>query len=241
MNRKSALAAILAATLAATMSVTANAACDPMRAMEEISRQAVAAAVEEGTIPPDATIYDCMYGKGEDGVTRVVQYKDKNGDWIDVSTGKKAETAEPSGNAANAQKSMTADELKAYTDKVFDLVNKEREKAGKTPLERSGYLDEAANTRALECASVNSLYVNGAAHTRPDGSRWFTVLGISQNYNYGENGGQGKADADTQMESWMKSDGHRENILREDYTEIGIGCAVSEQGEIFAVQILYWP
>jgi uncharacterized protein YkwD len=92
----------------------------------------------------------------------------------------------------------------------------------------------------LDCASVNSLYVDGVAHARPDGSRWFTVLGIERNYNYGENAGQGGT-AETRMASFMRSDGHRANILRNDYTEIGVGCAVSEQGQIFTVQIFYRP
>ena len=135
----------------------------------------------------------------------------------------------------------TEDELKAYADRVFELVNQERENAGVAPLERNESLDEAANIRANDCASVNSLYVNGQAHIRPDGSRWFSVLGIDKNYNYGENVGQGGATADVRMKSFMNSEGHKANILREDYTEIGIGCAVSEQGVIFTVQIFYRP
>jgi len=136
---------------------------------------------------------------------------------------------------------FTDADLAAYADRIFDLVNQAREKAGAEPLERDSALDDAANIRAMDCASVNSLYVNGQGHIRPDGSRWFTALGIDKNYNYGENAGQGGPTADIRMASWMNSDGHRANILREDYTEIGIGCAVSEQGEIFAVQIFYRP
>ena len=136
---------------------------------------------------------------------------------------------------------FTESDLAAYADRIFDLVNREREKAGVEPLERDSALDDAANIRAMDCASVNSLYVDGKPHIRPDGSWWFTALGIGKNYNYGENAGQGGPTADIRMASWMNSDGHRANILREDYTEIGIGCAVSEQGEIFAVQIFYRP
>ena len=43
------------------------------------------------------------------------------------------------------------------------------------------------------------------------------------------------------MKSWMDSSGHRANILREDYTEIGIGVAISGQGKIMAIQIFYRP
>lgn len=136
---------------------------------------------------------------------------------------------------------MTDKELAAYADSIFELVNKERKKAGAEPLERSEYLDDAANIRAEDCASMNSIRYNGKAHTRPDGSRWFTVLGIEKNYNYGENAGQGKFAADAQMKSWMDSKGHRTNILYDRYTEIGIGCAISEQGQIYAIQIFYRP
>lgn len=142
-------------------------------------------------------------------------------------------------NAAAAN--LTGDELNAYADRIFELVNRERESAGAAPLERSGFLDEAANTRATECASVNSIRVDGKAHTHPDGSRWFTVLGIDENKNYGEIVGQGGATADARMKSFMNSEGHKACILRDAYTETGIGCAVSEQGEIFVVQIFYRP
>lgn len=145
-----------------------------------------------------------------------------------------------SGSGAAVAKVTDAD-LAAYADGIFELVNREREQAGAEPLERSDYLDEAANTRAMDCASVNSIRVDGQPHTRPDGSQWFTVLGVDENRNYGENTGQGRATAAEQMKSWMDSQGHRTNILYDRYTEIGIGCAVSEQGDIFAVQIFYRP
>ncbi len=173
-----------------------------------------------------------------DGVTRVVQYRDKDGNWIDVTTGNAVATPTPLQPSASA---TTADTLAEYADEVFALVNEAREQAGLPLLERSDYLEDAAQIRAEECASLNDIRVNGQAHTRPDGSRWFTVLGITKNYNYGENAGQGKSTAEKQMESWMASDGHRANILRDDYTEIGIGVAVSEQGKVFAVQIFSRP
>jgi len=136
---------------------------------------------------------------------------------------------------------FTDQDLADYADQVFQLVNLEREKTGAAPLAQSEYLSEAASTRAMDCASVNSLYINGKPHTRPDGSLWFTVFGIANNYNYGENAGQGGPTADIQMLIWMESASHKANLLRKDYTEIGIGCAVSEQGEIFTVQLFYRP
>jgi hypothetical protein len=65
MNRKAIVSAALSLALCAGMSVSAHAANpNAMRIMEENSRKAVAAAISAGTIPADATIFDCAYGKG---------------------------------------------------------------------------------------------------------------------------------------------------------------------------------
>ncbi len=237
-------AAIIASSLFAGMGTTAQAFCDPMKTMKDASRRAVEAAIQEGAIPPDATIFDCSYSKGADGVTRVVDYRNKDGVWIDLATGKPSENPPEAPDAPGGYRTAqapTEESLAEYADEVFKLVNKARNEAGREPLERSEYLEEAAQTRAEECASMRSIRYNGQPHTRPDGSRWFTVLGISKNYNYGENAGQGKDTAEAQMKSWLKSEGHRANILREDYTEIGIGAAVSDEGEVFAIQIFSRP
>ncbi|MDL2232163.1 CAP domain-containing protein [Ruminococcaceae bacterium OttesenSCG-928-L11] len=228
---------ILLASVILTGTVgTAFAAQNPFAYMEAESRKAVEAAIKAGTIPTGTTIYDCAYGADANGNTIVIQYRDKNGNWIDVTTGEKS-TSTAAESTSTAPKK---DELAAYADRVFELVNLERETAGEAPLQRSDTLNTAAMTRASECASLNSLYVDGKAHTRPDGSQWFTVFGIEKNFNYGENAGVG-CTADERMAHFMNSEGHRKNILRSDYTEIGIACAVSETGEIFTVQIFYRP
>ena len=190
MNRKKLFTAAISIALCAAMSIPANAAVNPYAALEAKSRQAVEVAIKAGSIPPDKTIYDCKFVTGEDKSITVIQYKDKNGDWIDAATGKKA--ADQSATTAGAVKTPTAEELQAYADKILELVNLERGKAGVPPLERSSYLDDAAMIRAEECASLNDIRINGQAHIRPDGSRWFIVFGITKNYNYGENAGQGK-------------------------------------------------
>lgn len=38
------------------------------------------------------------------------------------------------------------------------------------------------------------------------------------------------------VDSWMRSSGHRENILRDEYRKIGVGIAVSSSGEVYATQ-----
>lgn len=129
----------------------------------------------------------------------------------------------------------------AYINSVVKLTNDNRRDAGAEKLRTDVKLMNAAQTRAEECASIDSIRVNGASHKRPDGSEWYTVLGVSENYNYGENTGQGCDTPEYMMEVWLNSKGHKANILNEDYTKIGVGCAVSSGGTVFCVQIFYRP
>jgi uncharacterized protein YkwD len=129
----------------------------------------------------------------------------------------------------------------AYINTVVKLTNKYREEAGVGKLSTDFKLMNAAQTRAEECASIDNIRVDGKPHTRPDGSKWYTVLGIAENYNYGENTGQGCDTPEYMMDIWMSSEGHRDNIQNEEYTKIGVGCAVSEDGTVYCVQIFYKP
>lgn len=96
---------------------------------------------------------------------------------------------------------------------VLTLVNKERAKQGLKALVMNESLLETAMVRAGENAVLFS-------HTRPDGSVCFTADPLM----HGENVAIGQVDAQDAMNSWMNSDGHRENILSESYTTIGVGC-----------------
>lgn len=72
---------------------------------------------------------------------------------------------------------------------------------------------ESAMIRAAECSLLFS-------HTRPDSTLCMTV----NDKMSGENIAMGQSTASSVMTSWMNSDGHRENILTEEYGSIGIGC-----------------
>lgn len=144
----------------------------------------------------------------------------------------------PSGNsgsgnsAAAAPATLTADELAAYADKVFELVNAEREQAGLAPLERDGLLDEAAAIRAAEI-------VDSYTHTRPDGEYYSTVideLGIKRGAS-GEIIYTSPTTPESAVKGWMSSDGHRDHILKEKYTTTGIGIHQDENGGLHWVQL----
>lgn len=160
--------------------------------------------------------------------------------WLDGMTvtpsGGSSAPTNPSGDAATP-KMLTGDELKAYTDTMFELVNKEREKVGLASLERDGLLDEAAMIRAAEIKVVDN--AGGAPHTRPDSTNFRTVLdntGIDGE-RCGENIGRAHPTPQDAIKSWMKSNGHRKNILRENYGYIGIGIYQRPDGKIDWIQI----
>ena len=106
-----------------------------------------------------------------------------------------------------------------YRQEVLDLVNAQRAKYGLTALEMGDdALTAAAQTRAEEIAVVNS-------HTRPDGSKCFTVLkdyGVT-NTPTGENAAWGSVSPEEVVNAWMNSEGHRANILNPEARKMSVG------------------
>lgn len=116
-------------------------------------------------------------------------------------------TAKPTQDGGANQSSLAA--------QVVEQVNAERAKYGLSSLRVDAELTRAANVRAQEI-------VESFSHTRPDGSQWSTV----SNSAYGENIVKGQKTVDRVMASWMSSEGHRANILRESYGSIGVSAYV---------------
>ena len=101
-----------------------------------------------------------------------------------------------------------------YASQVITLLNEQRVNNGLSPLTADSTLTAAAMQRAAETVIYFS-------HTRPDGSRCFTAFDGSWR---GENIAAGQADPDEVITGWMNSTGHRENILKANYTGVGVGC-----------------
>lgn len=84
-----------------------------------------------------------------------------------------------------------------------------------------------AQLRAGECVAE-------FGHTRPNGTPYKTAVsdaGISYSH-VGENLASGQSTATEVMESWMGSGSHRDNILSDDYTKVGIGTAENTDPQI---------
>ena len=108
-----------------------------------------------------------------------------------------------------------------FTAQVVALVNAERAKYGLSALKVDAKVQQAALVRAKETAQSFS-------HTRPDGSSFSTALtqaGVSYR-TAGENIAYGQSTPQQVMNAWMNSSGHRANILKANYTTIGVGYTV---------------
>lgn len=103
---------------------------------------------------------------------------------------------------------------------VIALVNSERAKAGCGPLRDDAQLRTAAQGHSDDMARRDFF-----SHTNPDGAdpgKRTTAAGYRWS-TYGENIAKGQRTAAQVMDSWMKSQGHRENILNCSFKDIGVG------------------
>jgi len=115
---------------------------------------------------------------------------------------------------------------------ILGIVNDRRAENGCGDLARDSRLDTAARLHAEDMAEND--YFD---HTSQDG-RTPTDRANAQGYEggVGENIAMGYPDAESVMEGWMNSEGHRANILNCGYDVIGIG-AYDRDGTIYWVQM----
>lgn len=107
-----------------------------------------------------------------------------------------------------------------YAQQVLELVNIERSKAGLKPLVLDTKLSYVATEKSKDMAVSNYF-----SHTSPNYGSPFDMMkefGISYR-TAGENIAMGFRTAETVMDGWMNSPGHKANILDEAFGRIGIG------------------
>ena len=131
----------------------------------------------------------------------------------------------PRADLPDSEPGQEEDPFAAFTEdqrttmnEVLELVNKARADAGLAALELDPALCGAAQVRARECVGTFS-------HTRPDGTSYKTAIAqaeVESGYT-GENVATGHSSAKQVVAAWMKSEGHRANILNEKFTKLGVG------------------
>jgi uncharacterized protein YkwD len=97
-------------------------------------------------------------------------------------------------------------------------------------------LDRMAKIQAANMARFQKL-----AHTLPESQLpTLTDRARSVGYLFGrvaENVAQGYPNAETVVQGWMASSGHRHNVLNTDVVETGIGIARAQGGGLYFCQV----
>jgi uncharacterized protein YkwD len=132
--------------------------------------------------------------------------------------------------------SATRGSFSATESRIFDLINAERRHQGLPALVYNPQLDRMAKIQARNMARFQKM-----AHVLPDADLP-TLVDRSHyvGYQYGriaENVALGYPNAETVVEGWMNSKGHRANILNREVIETGIGIARSTAGGLYYCQV----
>lgn len=123
---------------------------------------------------------------------------------------------------------------------IFNLVNRERQKLGIKALEWDERL-EGLSRRYSEQMAEEGFFSHYDADGKSIKDR-FRTLQIRKWRKVGENLFKFSGNADFKkyaIRGWMRSQGHRENILDYTYTYSGVGIAVAENGTIYVTQIFF--
>lgn len=135
-------------------------------------------------------------------------------------------TEKQTGSSSSAASTPTSapksnSQMNAFENKVVELTNQERAKAGLKPLQATN--DTLARMARDKSADMRDK--NYFDHQSPTFGSPFDMMkkyGISYSYA-GENIAAGQKTPEDVMTAWMNSPGHRANILNPNYTTIGVG------------------
>lgn len=121
-----------------------------------------------------------------------------------------------------------------YEQRVVQLVNDERAKAGLDLLYLDSKISDVARLKSKDMADLNYF-----AHNSPTYGMAGDMLlrfGITWSF-WGENIASGQDTPEIVVNEWMNSPSHRENILSPNFTFIGVGYYVNSNGTPYWTQM----
>ncbi|SDM64063.1 CAP domain-containing protein [Nonomuraea jiangxiensis] len=121
----------------------------------------------------------------------------------------------------------------ALENEVVRLTNAERAKGGCGPLKHDARLRTAAHGHSADMAKND--YFDHDSQDGRDMTDRIRAAGFTGSA-WAENIAMGQPSAKAVVQTWMESDGHRENIMNCSYTLIGVGAAKNPQGELYWTQ-----
>lgn len=179
-------------------------------------KEGKAAAQTKFTIPSNTKVI-VLKQKNKKGWAKIKCSKGKGFVMDRYLTAKKPKVKVDKDETADIQENDSDIYDRALAKATFDQVNHIRKANGLNVLEWDASLVSASDTRAMEASAVWS-------HLRPDGSSWQTV---SENCQ-GENLARRFDTAEGVCNGWMNSQGHRENILRKEFTRASVSvCEIN--------------
>ncbi|MBD2092473.1 CAP domain-containing protein [Microcoleus sp. FACHB-1515] len=125
----------------------------------------------------------------------------------------------PGNNQQSPQPSSGGGDI---AQRVLDLTNAERSRAGAPPLSLHPQLMAAAQHHTNLMVQHNQL--THQLPGQPDFSERISQAGYARGYA-AENIAQGQTSPEQVMSSWMNSPGHRENLLNPKFQHLGVGFA----------------
>lgn len=120
----------------------------------------------------------------------------------------------------------TAVDPVALSARILALVNVERTARGLGALRASGCATGYAVRWSVAMATTGVFKHQALS----------PIMTGCQARGAGENIAYGARSAEQFMSLWMNSPGHRDNILRPQFTHLGVGLAVSSSGVLYATQ-----
>jgi uncharacterized protein YkwD len=119
---------------------------------------------------------------------------------------------------------------------IMHLVNLERMKTGLDTLRWNAQLDKAAKIQAVQMAAQRKMAHDLPGAGYPGLKDRIRYAGYSYRH-IAENVAFGYPDAAYTVAAWMKSSGHRLNILDRASAETGVGVARAKTGELYYCQV----
>ena len=122
--------------------------------------------------------------------------------------------------------------------KILDQANEARKEQKLPPLKPDPTLFKVARAHSINMAKQEKM-----DHVLDGKNPADRVKAAGYKYSYvGENVAEGENWPLTNVhKAWMESEHHRENILKDKFTEIGVGIARSESGKTYYTQVFGRP
>lgn len=143
-------------------------------------------------------------------------------------------SAAKKGRPVPSQTTQTKRSIQSMEEECIRGINEVRQQYGKAPLKPWPQLGDCARNHSQNMACGKTLFGHQGfddrfAEMQKKASLSYFGENVAYSHNYDE-------PVQIAIDGWMKSQGHRENIL-DDFEETGVGIAIGKDGKFYATQL----